>query len=167
MIILAYTSAARLVDAANMKWSNIDLENGLLEFRVQKTGKKALLALHPDFVEWLANQQPSDDPNAFLFPSLARGRQAGKFGLSNEFKKIMIRAKIVGREVVNKGRKISTLSFHALRHTSATSIYGNAALEAIAKRVTQHNSDSLKTYIHQDLEVLRQATKLIPRLPRQ
>jgi integrase len=124
MIILAYTSAARLMDAANMKWSNIDLENGLLEFRVQKTGKKALLALHPDFVEWLANQQPSDDPNAFLFPSLARERQAGKFGLSNEFKKIMRRAKIVGREVVTKGRKISTLSFHALRHTSATSISG-------------------------------------------
>src|SRR6516225_734605 len=32
MIILAYTSAARLMDAANMKWSNIDMGNGLLEF---------------------------------------------------------------------------------------------------------------------------------------
>jgi integrase len=80
----------------------------------------------------------------------------------------MAKANIVGRQVVSEGgrRKISTLSFHALRHTSATSIYGNAALESIAKRVTQHNSASLKRYIHEDLEVLREATELMPRLPR-
>jgi len=80
----------------------------------------------------------------------------------------MAKAKIIGRQVVSEGgrRKISTLSFHALRHTSASSVYGNAALESIAKRVTQHSSHSLKRYIHQDLEVLRQATKLIPRLPK-
>jgi integrase len=168
MIILGYTSAARLMDVANMKWSNVDLKNGLLEFRVRKTGKKALLALHPDFSGWLAKQRPPKHRDTFLFPSLAGERGPGKFGLSSEFKKIMTKAKIVGRQVVSQGgtRKISTLSFHALRHTSATSIYGNAALESIAKRVTQHNSDSLKTYIHQDLEVLRQATKLIPRLPK-
>jgi len=168
MIILAYTSAARLMDAANMKWSNIDMGNGLLEFKVQKTGKRALLALHPDFNEWLATQQPPDNPHAFLFPSLAGERGAGKFGLSNQFKKIMAKAKITGRHVQSDSgvRKLSTLSFHALRHTSATSVYGNAALESIAKRVTQHSSDSLKRYIHHDLEVLRQATNLIPRLPR-
>jgi integrase len=83
MITLA--SAARLMDVANMKWSNVDPENGLLEFRVRKTGKRALLALHPDFVEWLATQRPPDKPNAFLFPSLAGEKGPGKFGLSNEF----------------------------------------------------------------------------------
>jgi integrase len=167
-IILGYTSAARLMDVANMKWSNIDLANGLLDFRVRKTGKRAVIALHDDFVEWLANQSRPDHPQAFLFPSLAGEKGSGKFGLSNEFKKIMTKAKIVGRQVESQGRgtKISTLSFHALRHTSATSIYGNAALESIAKRVTQHTSDSLKRYIHQDVEVLRQAVSLIPRLPK-
>src|SRR5215469_13747787 len=44
------------MDVANMKWSNIDLANGLLDFRVRKTGKRAVIALHDDFVEWLANQ---------------------------------------------------------------------------------------------------------------
>jgi integrase len=168
MIILGYTAAARLMDAASMRWSNVDLENGLLEFRVRKTGKRALLALHPDFSEWLANQQSPDNPKAFLFPGLAREKGHGKFGLSNEFKKIMAKAKIVGRQIVSEGgnRKFSTLSFHALRHTSATSVYGNAALESIAKRVTQHSSHSLQRYIHEDLQVLRQATNLIPRLPK-
>src|SRR4029077_7047933 len=129
MIILGYTSAARLMDVANMKWSNVDPENGLLEFRVRKTGKRALLALHPDFVEWLTHQRPPDKPDAFLFPSLAGEKGPGKFGLSNEFKKIMAKAQIIGRQVVSEGgrRRISTLSFHALRHTSASSVYGNAA----------------------------------------
>jgi integrase len=101
MIILAYTSAARLMDAANMKWSNIDMENELLEFKVQKTGKRALLALHPDFISWLATQQVPDSPHAFLFPSLAGKRGAGKFGLSNQFKKIMAEANITGRQVIS------------------------------------------------------------------
>ena len=168
MIILAYTSAARLMDAANMKWSNIDLENQLLEFKVRKTGKRALLALHPDFIDWLATQPPADDPEAFLFPSLAGQRGPGQYGLSNQFLAIMAQAKIVERKVSSSstGRKTRTLSFHALRHTAATSVYGNAALESIAKRLTQHSSDSLRRYIHQDLEVLRQATKLIQPLPK-
>ena len=132
MIILGYTTAARLMDVANMRWSNIDLKNGLLEFRVRKTGKRALLALHPDFAEWLGNQTPPGNRQAFLFPNLAGERRPGKFGLSNDFKKIMAKAKIAGRLVESEGgaRKISTLSFHALRHTSATSVYGNAALES-------------------------------------
>jgi integrase len=168
MIILGYTSAARLMDAANMKWSNIDLENGLLEFKVGKTGKRALLALHPDFIDWLAVQPAPNDPNAFLFPSLALQRGPGQFGLSNQFLAIMTQARIVGRKVSssNSGRKTSTLSFHALRHTAATSVYGNAALESIARRLTQHSSGSLRGYIHADLEVLRQATKLIQPLPK-
>src|SRR5262249_15561986 len=38
---------------------------------------------------------------------------------------------ITGRQVQSDGgaRKLSTLTFHALWHTSATSVYGNAALE--------------------------------------
>ena len=118
LIILGYTSAARLMDAANMKWSNIDLENGLLEFKVKKTGKRALLALHPDFIEWLNTQTPPDNPDAFLFRSLAGEKGPGKFGLSNQFLKIMAKAQIVGRKVLSaaSGRKTSTLSFHALRH---------------------------------------------------
>jgi integrase len=116
----------------------------------------------------LTTQVPSDDPEAFLFPSLAGERGPGKFGLSNEFKKIMARAKIVGKELKSQGgsMRISSLSFHSLRHSAATSIYGNAALESIAKRVTGHRSDALKKYVHEDLEVLRKAITLIPRLPK-
>jgi integrase len=54
MIMLGYTSAARLMDVATMKWSSIDLENSLVEFKVRKTKKNALIALHPDFAGWLA-----------------------------------------------------------------------------------------------------------------
>lgn len=166
-IILGYTSAARLMDVCNMRWSSLDLENGLLEFRVRKTGKKAVIGLHPDFTEWLASQPPSYDPHAYLFPSLAGRVGAGKTGLSNEFKGIMKRANIVGKELKSEGgNRLSTLSFHSLRHSSATSIYGNAALESIPKRVTQHSSRALKKYVHQDIEVLKAATQLIPRLPK-
>jgi hypothetical protein len=107
------------MDVVNMKWPNVDLENGILEFRVRKTGKKAVLALHSDIIDCLANQPRSDDPKAFLFRSLAGRRGSGGFALSSEFKKIVTKAKIVGRQVESerRGTKMSTLSFHALRQT--------------------------------------------------
>jgi integrase len=59
------------MDVVNMRWSNVDLENGLLNFSVRKTGKRALIALHEDFADWLEGRRRPADGQAYLFPSLA------------------------------------------------------------------------------------------------
>ncbi len=47
-ILIAYGTGARLQDVANLRWSSIDSENGILTFQERKGDKKIIVGLHPD-----------------------------------------------------------------------------------------------------------------------
>jgi hypothetical protein len=59
------------------------------------------------------------------------------------------------------------LSFHSLRHTAASNVFNQASLKEITRRVTNHAAGGVvDRYIHEDLEAIRAAVGLIPRLPK-
>jgi integrase len=169
-ILVAYGTGARLQDVANLKWSAIDSDNGLLTFEQRKTGKETVVGLHPDFEDWIARQPPSDDPDGCLFPTLANREAGGRNGLSAEFSGIMEKAGVAGkilRERDRKGRQIRSLSFHSFRYGAASHIFNQAALADVARRVTGHAArGAISGYIREDVEMLKAATQLIPRLPK-
>jgi integrase len=171
-ILAGYTTGARLQDVANLRWSEVDTENGVLSFMQRKTGKRALVGLHDEFRDWIARQSANDASGAYLFPTLANRRAGGGAGLSTEFSQLMARAGIESKvlrtkEPGKRGRAVRALSFHSFRHGAATAVFNNAALKDIARRVTAHtDKGSLHRYLHQDVEAIRQATNLIPRLPK-
>jgi integrase len=169
-ILLAYGSGARLQDVCNLRWSAIDSENGLVTFRERKTDKKTVIGLHPDIEDWIARQPPSDVTDGYLFPTLADRVGSGRNGLSAAFSDIMERAGVAGRilhERDRKGRLVRSLTFHSFRHGAATAVFNQAALKDIARRVTSHAArGSIGRYIHEDIEALKAATQLIPRLPK-
>ena len=84
-ILFSYGTGARLGDTANLKWSNLDVANGIVIFQQKKTGSQAVIGLHPDFLDWLATRPAPDDPNGPVFPSLAAKPVEGRFGLSATF----------------------------------------------------------------------------------
>jgi integrase len=166
-ILLAYGTGARLQDVTNLTWNALDLEAGIVAFRERKTGREAVLGLHPDFTQWLkktGQHEPSDAP---VFPALAGKSGSGRNGLSKAFERIMRRAGVEGRILrQGKGRTVKSLSFHSFRHSAASSVFNQAALKEITRRVTNHAAGGVvDRYIHRDLEAIREATKLIPRLP--
>ena len=65
-ILVAYTTGARLQDVANLRWSSIDTENGVISFRERKGDKPALVGLHPDLADWITRQPVPEDPEARL-----------------------------------------------------------------------------------------------------
>jgi integrase len=176
-ILFAYSTGARLGDVANLKWSDLDVANGIVVFREQKTGSRATLGLIPEFLDWLpraadpapgSGQGAADGP---VFPTLAGRPLNGAHGLSASFTKLLDKAGIekrlsrVGQG--GKSRSVRALTFHSFRHTVATAVFNQAALREITRRVTNHAADGvLDRYIHQDLEAIRAATALIPRLPK-
>lgn len=171
LVIFAYGTGARLGDAATLKWSALDVALGVVAFRERKTGAEAVLGLHPDFTDWLADQPARDDPTGFVFPTLAGQPLAGEKGLSNGFAALMDKAGIEKRlkrqRGVGKGRSVRALSFHSFRHTAATTVFAQASLREITRRVTNHAAGGVvDNYIHHDIEAIRAATLLIPRLPR-
>ena len=171
-ILVGYTTGMRLQDVANLRWSSVDVKSGLIAFVQKKGEKRTVIGLHPDLEDWITRRPVPDDPEANVFPSLANRSGAGRNGLSKAFERIMQRAGVCGkvlreRTPQGKGRMIQSLTFHSFRHGAATAVFKNAALKDIARRVTAHTSRGVvDRYIHEDIEAIREATNLIPRLPK-
>jgi integrase len=170
-ILFAYGTGARLQDVANLRWSSLDTEAGVVSFTERKTGRKAVIGLHADFIDWIAAQSVPEAPSAFVFPSLTNRGTSGRNGLSTAFSAIMDRAGIASVVIragnTGKGRSVRALSFHSFRHGAATAVFNAAALKEITRRVTNHAAGGVvDRYIHDDIEAIRAATALIPRLPR-
>ena len=116
--MLGYSTGARLQDAANMKWSAIHVEDGLISFVDGKTNKETITGLHPDLLEWITSQPPNDNPDAPLFPSLAGKKSAGDYGLSTQFTRIMKKAGVAGKEL--RSERCGALRLVALFSQSQT-----------------------------------------------
>jgi integrase len=171
-ILFAYGTGTRLADVANLKWSNLDLERGIVVFQEGKTGAQAIKGLHPDFLDWVTSQPVAPfDREQPVFPTLASQPLGGTYGLSNSFTRLCDQAGIEKRLLKagndGKGRSVRALTFHSFRHTAATEVFKQASLKDITRRVTNHaKGGSVDNYIHQDIEALQAATNLIPRLPK-
>ena len=170
-ILFAYGTGARLSDCANLRWSNLDVANGIVTFREGKTKSKAVHGLRPDFLDWLSNQPVPDDPDAAVFPTLAGQPINSTHGLSNTFTALCdaagIEKSFLREGNDGKGRSVRALSFHSFRHTSASNVFNQAALKEITRRVTNHAAGGVvDRYIHEDFDAIRAATQFIPRLPK-
>ena len=170
-ILFAYTTGARLGDCANLRWSNLDIANGIVAFREGKTKSKAVLGLHSDFLDWLSNQPVPEDLDAPVFRTLAGKPINSTRGLSNTFIQLCDAAGIERRFLREgndgKGRSVRALSFHSFRHTAASNVFNQASLKEITRRVTNHAAGGVvDRYIHADVEAIRAATQLIPPLPK-
>jgi integrase len=176
-ILFAYGSGARLQDCANLRWSNLDLDVGVATF-VERKGKRLkkkpiVVGLHPDFEQWLLeSKETPKDPESFVFPTLANRTGAGRNGLSKAFERIMIKAGITSPLAKDrsgkKGRSVRSLSFHSLRHGAASAVFNSEAIKEVQRRITGHSANStvLNRYTHADLDLIRQAVAMIPRLPK-
>jgi integrase len=168
LIRFAWGTGARLGDATRLKWSSIDRDHDVVSFRQGKTGKVALVGLHPDFSEWLCTQPVPIDLSLSVFPSLS---SRPLHELSHAFGRLMVAAGIENRVLRPSGgtggRSVMALSFHSFRHSAASNVFNQAALRDIARRVTAHAAGgAVSRYLHTDLEAIRAATSLIPKLPK-
>jgi integrase len=170
-ILFAWGSGARLGDVANLRWSSLDIANGLVTFREQKTGATATIGLHPDFADWLTTRPVPEAVDAPVFPTLAGHPVNSTTGLSAQFVQIMalagIETQLLRQGNSGKGRSVRALSFHSLRHSAASNVFNSEAIRETVRRVTNHAAGgSLDNYLHQDIEAIKAAVGLIPRLPK-
>lgn len=159
MILFAYHCGLRLSDAANLTWEAIDLAEGTVAFQPQKTAgtpdSAVTVVMHPDLVKYLEALPTGDDPKQALFPSL-KGRSVGSSaGLSNEFGRMIGKAgirQVYGSEKTGRGRQLSLLSFHSLRHAFVSKAHvaaeGKVSAEVL-KGMAGHSTDEAhRRYVH-------------------
>ena len=101
-----------------------------------------------------------------MFPSLAGKDTGGKHGLSGRFAAIMEKAGIEGKRTeASGGRTLSSLSFHSLRHSFNSAMANAGISQEVRQKLTGHTSaETNKVYTHHELEALRAAVSVIPRI---
>src|SRR5205814_8596179 len=104
--------------------------------------------------------------NAPMFPALAGRGTGGKHGLSGRFNSIMEKAGVEGKRTqASGGRKLSSLSFHSLRHSFNSALANAGVSQEIRQKLTGHASAEMNAiYTHHELEPLRAAIHVIPSL---
>jgi integrase len=161
LIALGYYTAGRLMDLSRLSWAAVDRQAGTIAFVQKKTGRAVLIPIHPALESYLKLLRPGIG-KAPLFPTLSQKSGTGKSGLSMAFGRIMAKAGIkpgIAREKLGaRGRNVSKLSFHSLRH-SFTSELARAGIAPELRQLLTGHSDlaSHKTYTHHELETLRAA----------
>ncbi len=174
-VLLGAFCGARLGDAANMPWSAVDLEGGVIRFLPKKTaasGKELVMPIHPVLAEHLRPLAPHVPRGArMLCPALAGRPVGGMNGLSREFKGVMAAAGVAeatGAAAAKTGpkqRKVPRLSFHSLRHTMVSALANAGVAPDLRQALAGHSSERMsERYTHRGLKLLQAAVDKLPML---
>lgn len=171
LILVAFYTGQRLGDCATLRWRNIDLIKKTMRFETGKTGDEIEVPMHAALEDYFLDLPTAKSNDEFLFQSLAKQAMRSVSPLSKQFRKLMKQAKIEQRLIRERkgentaARTVHALSFHSLRH-SFSSILANAGVpEEVRMALTGHKSrDMHKRYTHHELERLREAAALLPRI---
>lgn len=189
VISLAYFAGFRLLDASNLRRSNLDLDAKVISFVPQKTmhaarrrGRKPkalTIPLHASLLSVLEDLAQNKSGDAPMFPSLIGRQTSGRSGLSQEFITLMETKagvdglkqapSVLGVEVTksrNKPRTLRAKTFHSLRHTFITELRKEGVdLETRQDLAGHEDQEQTRHYTHLDVDVLRRAIDRLSSLP--
>jgi integrase len=109
------------LDWAHLRWSNLDLEKGVVRLVTKKTGRSTVLPLSDAPKGHIAALPAPEGADDFVHPHLATLSQSS---LSTQFGQLLEAAGLRRSDeadVTSKGgarRRMGELSYHSLRHTA-------------------------------------------------
>lgn len=167
LILFGYYTSARLGDSTKMLWDKMNLTDGTMEFFEGKNQKWLILPMHPELHRHLLKLAGIDKPQKHITPKMAELGPGGRHGLSEGFKRIVVKAGLSLQTVEGSGiRNISKRTFHALRHSFTSALANAGVAPELRMKLTGHKSAAVhKGYTHLELETLRNAIGKLPSLP--
>lgn len=181
LVILGFTTGARLGDVCQLGWKNVDWEQKLLRFRQTKTKKHLksrdiVLPIHP-MLEKQLDSLGAPKSNGALMPEIdgiySKNGAGGRYGMSRRFLELMADAGIAqpqqdapepSKRNGRQGRRQRPqLSFHSFRHTLASILHNAGVTPEVRQKITGHASAAVhQIYTHTDVDTLRGAILMLP-----
>lgn len=157
VVLLGFYTGARLSDCARMRWVNVDLGSGVVDYLPQKTERSQKRVVVPIHLALRAHLESLPRGGEFLCTSLADKETGGRNGLSEGFKGIMRAAGIAAPP--------GALSFHSLRHTFNSALANVGISQEVRMALTGHRCVATNHgYTHLDIQVLTSAVCALPGL---
>ena len=170
LVLFGLYLGQRLGDLARLTWRAVDLDSGEIAFTARKTGRRIVLPLVQPLIDYLSGLPSSDNPNAYIFPNLAKHKRTAS--LSNQFREILVEAGLVeplphGHRSTGRGRsgarEASEISFHSLRHSAVTMLNAAGVSDFIAREIVGHESAAVsQQYTHLSTDDKRAAMRRLP-----
>ena len=169
MMLLGAFGGLRLNDAANLAWSQVDLEGETVSFVPSKTARKnpkpINIAMHRLVALHLKSRTLNEKPAGPLFPSLAGKTSGSAGGLSNQFAGLLVRTGIRPPPVTSakkakedRGRKFNDLGFHSTRHYFISKMANADVPKEVRKALAGHSPDDAHSrYSHLDASTQKRA----------
>ena len=168
LITAGFYTGQRLGDLVRLTWRQVDLPKQMVFIdRQQKSQSGVAIPIRQDLMDYFLARPSSDDPDEPVFPSLCSQAGGGRNGLSEAFKRIMVKAGITLTKRLESaggvGRGRNKLSFHSLRHSFNSALANAGVSQEIRQKLTGHrDAVSNRMYTHLDFPILREAVENVP-----
>ncbi len=86
LLVCAMSTGMRRGDVCNLKWSDVDLQGGMLTVKTSKTGETVEIPIFESLREVLLSRQGNDP--VYVFPEAVRFLKKNPTGISRRFKKL-------------------------------------------------------------------------------
>lgn len=144
-----YTGGLRLSDVCLMRWASIDWAGGYISLVEKKTKKERCIPLCQGLREVLVKRKGVAGTDEYVFPNMAHfylGKAAGY--VSTQFTALLRSLGIIEQlegKSVGKRHKLSTKSFHSIRHAFVTwgKSHGQFTADVIRETVG-HESEAVE-----------------------
>ena len=175
LILFGFYTGARIGDLTQLKWSSLKITENCPVLRFTETKKQdkhkreLVIPLHPMLLKWVMSRM-SGKGTAYVFPDLQPMGTGGNKGLSQSFKRILIKAGIIKdlhqkQDAGSVGRKVSPYSFHSLRHSFKSELAKRGVASDLRDVLSGHAKPSVaESYVHRDHDLLMGAICKLPDL---
>lgn len=132
-------------------WGFVDLKNGIISFRTDKTGQEISNPIRPTLrARLLAIREEQGGQEVYVFPNIARKYRNANSSVSTEFTALLKAWGILETETDKKTLKgdrksVSRKSFHSIRHALVSAARSNCSLSAdLVRAVVGHESEEVE-----------------------
>lgn len=162
MTLLAARYGLRASDIVGLRFINLDWDHDRISIIQKKTEKRVLLPLSEEvgtaIIEYIRYARPAVDHPCVFISAQAPFKPLSYSVMASFLQKYMLRA---GIDSTNKKK-----GPHALRHSLATNLLGvNTSLPVISEILGHSSTESTKTYLRVNMDLLRQCALDVPFVP--
>ena len=163
LITIAGLTGQRQKDCSMLKWSQVDFDEGTIQFERQKNNDRFTVPMHPTLDGYLKklSAEAETAQGGFIMPVMAKRPATGRESISDVFRnailpKIGIVQKYGGSK--GSGRTVSEFSFHSLRHSLSTWLNAIGLSETDRMRIVGHADKKIsQQYTHTEIEQIKKS----------